>query len=340
MFRVGVTRDFLKPDGNMGFGDIGLKHLESVSGVEWEFIPEDTPELSARQIQPYEAILVLGPRITAESLENADRLRVLARFGVGYDSVDVEACTRSGVALTITPDGVRRPVAGAVITLMLALSHKLLIKDRLTRDGRWSEKLGFMGMGLTGRTLGVVGMGNIGREVFRLAAPFEMRHIASDPYVKQTDLGENSIQLMDLDRLLAESDFVAICSALTPETRSLINTKRIALMKPTAYLINVARGPIVDRQALIDALRKGQIQGAGLDVFEKEPISPDDPLLTMENVILAPHAMCWTDECFRRMGESACQSIVDIASGRIPKHVVNREVIETDAFRQKLAKGV
>lgn len=187
---------------------------------------------------------------------------------------------------------------------------------------------------------GTVGFGNIGREVFHLAAPFEMRHIASDPYVTQIDPRETSVQLVNLETLLAESDFVAICSALTAETRGLINAKRIALMKSTAYLINVARGPIVDQQALINALRTGQIQGAGLDVFEKEPISPDDPLLTMDNVILAPHALCWTDQCFQRMGESACQSIVDIASGRIPKHVVNREVIETDSFRKKLAKRV
>jgi len=150
-FRVGVTRDFLKPDGTLGFGDIGLSLLDE-GGVDWEFLAQDTPTLNPDQVQGYDALLVLAPAVTAHTLEGADRLTIVARFGVGYDKVDVEACSKNGVMLTITPDGVRRPVAVAVMTLVLALSHKLLIKDRLTRAGRWAEKLDYMGMGVTGRT--------------------------------------------------------------------------------------------------------------------------------------------------------------------------------------------
>ena len=163
------------------------------------------------------------------------------------------------------------------MALLLALSHKLLIKDRLTREGRWSEKLHHMGMGLTGRTLGVIGLGNIGRELCDLARPFGMRLVAFDPHVEPDVAVRAGVELMSLEDLLRESDFVCVCCALTPETRHLIDAERIALMKPTAYLINVARGPIIDQAALTEALRTGAIQGAGLDVFETEPVDPTGP---------------------------------------------------------------
>ncbi len=332
-FRVGVTRDFLKPDGSLGFGDIGLDLLEKAPGVTWEFLAENTPELRADQVKGYDALLVLAPRITAATLEDVDRLSIVARFGVGYDNTDVEACTGRGVLITIAPDGVRRPVAAAAMTFLLALSHKLLIKDRLTRAGRWAEKLDHMGTGVTGRTLGVIGLGNIGRELFTLARPFGMRLMAHDPYATSPEPG---VEQVDLDTLLRASDFVCICCALTPETRHLINAERLALMKETAFLINVARGPIVDQQALTGALRERRIQGAGLDVFEKEPIDPNDPLLSLDNVIVTPHAICWTDECFLGIGRSACESILDVAAGRAPRHVVNRAALDHPQLQERL----
>jgi D-3-phosphoglycerate dehydrogenase len=338
VFRVGVTRDFLRPDGSIGFGDIGLSRLDAAEGVEWEFLGQNAEELSAAQVRDYDALLVLAPRVTAATLEGSERLALVARFGVGYDNIDVAACTRHDVLLTITPDGVRRPVAASVLTLVLALSHKLLIKDRLTREGRWAEKLNFMGRGLTGRTLGVIGLGNIGREVFRLAAPLEMRHLAADPFVQPDDVRDTGITLVGLETLLSESDFVVICCALTDQTRHLLDAERLARMKPTAYLINVARGPIVDQQALTAALRENRIAGAGLDVFEREPIAADDPLLALDNVILSPHALCWTDECFLNNGRSAIASILEVAAGRVPATVVNRAVLNSPGLQRKLQR--
>jgi len=322
-FRVGLTRDFLKPDGSIGFGDIGLSMFDSCPNIAWEFLSENRPILGADQIADYDGLLLLASRVTRETLQGANRLSVIARFGVGYDNVDVPACTDAGVMLTITPDGVRRPVAVSAMTLLLALSHKLLMKDRLTRDGRWNEKLNFMGQGVRGRTLGVIGVGNIGREVFRLAAPFEMRHLGFDPYLKTPVEG---VELVSLESLLRESDYVVVCCALTPDTHRLLNAERLKLMKPNAYLINIARGPIVDQAALTVVLTEKRIAGAGLDVFDVEPIAPDDPLLSLDNVILSPHAICWTDECFANIGRSACQTLIDVAAGRIPAHVVNRDV--------------
>lgn len=337
-FRVGLTRDFLRPDGTVGWGDIGLGMLDEASGVEWEFLPDGGRELGAGQIGEYDALIVLGPRVNAATVEGAERLALVARFGVGYDNVDLAACTRNGVAVTITPEGVRRPVASAILALILALAHRLPAKDRIARSGRWDERLDHMGTGLTGRTLGSIGLGNVGREMFALAAPFGMRHLAHDPYADPERAAEAGVELVDLEALLRLSDFVAINCALTPETHHLLDAGRLALMKETAYLVNVARGPIVDGEALTGALREGRLAGAGLDVFEKEPADPEDPIFSLPNVIAAPHALAWTDELALGNGRAACKSVLDVAAGRAPKNVVNGDVLGTPRFVDKLAR--
>ncbi|MBM3947479.1 MAG: dehydrogenase, partial [SAR202 cluster bacterium] len=284
----------------------------------------------------YDAVLLLAPTLTAAGVDGAERLKVVARFGVGYDSVDVDACTRNGILLTITPDGVRRPVAASMVLYLLAMGHKLLIKDRITRAGRWHDRLDHMGVGLTGRTLGLVGLGNIGAEVCRLIAPFGMHVLAADPHASPAAASAVGAEIVGLDTLLARADFVGICCALTPETHHLINAERLARMKPTAFLVNVARGPIVDQAALTQVLQEGRIAGAALDVFEQEPVDPNDPILALENVIVAPHAICWTDECFRGNGTSACQSVVDVFSGRAPRSIVNRDALSHPRLRDLL----
>ena len=223
------------------------------------------------------------------------------------------------------------------MTFLLAVSHKLVIKDRLTRAGRWADRMDHMGTGLTGRTLGVIGFGNIGREVFRLAKPFDLKCIAHDPFFDESAGKELGVEPVDLETLLKTADFVMICCALTPETHGLINAQRLSLMKPTAFLINVARGPIVDQQALTIVLQEGRIQGAGLDVFAEEPIDPQDLLLKLENVVVTPHALSFTDEGARGLADSSCRSILDIAAGRVPQYVVNREVLDHPRFQEKLA---
>jgi phosphoglycerate dehydrogenase-like enzyme len=327
-FRIGITRDVLDANGAPTFGTAPLAVLNH-PGLEWEYLPEPVARIAPAHLARYDALYINAPLVTRETFAQGNgRTRIIARHGVGYDSVDVAACTENGVILTIQPDGVRRPVAVAAITYVLALSQKLLIKDRLTRAGRWGEKVDHMGIGLVGRTLGLIGAGNIGREIMRLAPVFGLRLLVTDPYLDPATITELGGTRVDLDTLLQQSDFVVIACLLNEQTRHMIGARELALMRPTAYLVNMARGPIIDESALIAALRDRRIAGAGIDVFETEPVEPDNPLLTMENTIVTPHALCWTDQCFSGLAESGFRGIVAALAGQRPNGVVNPEVFE------------
>ena len=217
----------------------------------------------------------------------------------------------------ITPDGVRRPVAVSIITLMLALTGKLMIKDRLTREAAagFAKRSDHMGVGLVGRTLGSLGIGNIGAELFRLAKPFDMRFIAHDPFADAAVAAELGIELVGLEDVFRHADILSVSCPLTPQTHHLVNAERLALMKPTSYLINTARGPIVDQKALTKVLQERRIAGAGLDVLEQEPPDADDPILKLDNVIFAPHALCWTDQCFAGNGAADVEAVLDVKQG-------------------------
>ena len=279
-------------------------------------------------------LCVLSAKVTRKTLSSPNRkVKLIARFGVGYDSVDVPACTEKGVLLTITPDGVRRPVAASVIGFILALAHRMFLKDRLTREGRWAEKGNYLGSGLMGRTLGVIGVGNIGAENFQPGAA--LRHGAAglrSRMFRSPPMGSLGVKMVDMDTLLRESDHISVNTLLDDKTKGLIGAREFALMKPTAYFINTARGPVVTESALIEALRTNRIAGAAIDVFEQEPVSPDNPLLKMDNVILAPHAICHTDECMSLLGKSAFRAAVDVAHGRKPHLIVNTEALKHPAW--------
>jgi phosphoglycerate dehydrogenase-like enzyme len=339
-FQVAISRDFLGADGNNVWGDIGLGQLDA-AGVPWRYLPTDTDELLAADLAGFDAVLFAGPAVTARTFATGVRPPVvLARFGVGYDTVDLDACTEHDVAVTITPDGARRPVATAALTLLLAAMHRLSVKDRLVRSGRWADRTRWMGRGLTGRRVGLVGLGNTATDLISLLRPFDVEVLASDPHRTPEAAAAFGASLTDLDTLLATADAVVVMAALTPETHHLLDARRLALMKPDATLVNVARGPILDEAALIDALRAGRLGAAGLDVFETEPIDPDNPLLTMDNVVLSPHALSWTDEMAIGNGSSAVRSILDVHAGRAPAHVVNSAVLHRAGFQQRLAAGV
>jgi D-3-phosphoglycerate dehydrogenase len=337
-FRVALSGDFRNPDGSPVYPDFDLTPLREAPRVEMVLLERSNP-IEAEQVADVDALILLGARFGPESIHANGRLAAVARFGVGYDSVDVEACTAAGIALVITPDGVRRPVAVSIVTLMLALTGKLMIKDKLTREGAagFARRSEHMGVGLVGRVLGSVGVGNIGAELFRLARPLNMRFIAHDPYANPKLAGELGIELVALEEVFRQADIVNISCPLTAETRHLVNAERLALMKPTAYLINTSRGPVVDQRALTRVLQERRIAGAGLDVLEQEPPDADDPILKLDNVILAPHALCWTDQCFAGNGVADVRAVLDIQHGREPRVVVNRSILATDAWKRRMA---
>lgn len=326
-FRVGLSDDLFDTRGEPSFGRAPFCILDEAAPLlAWERLPAGLETVTPELTDGFDALYLNVPKVAESSFgAGPPRTRIIARHGVGYDTIDVAALNRRGIILTNTPLAVRRPVATAALTFMLALAQKLLVKDRLTREGRWAERNDHMGIGLTGRTLGLVGAGSIGREIARVAQPFEMRILATDPYADPHVLAAEGIELAGLHEVLSAADFVVIACLLTPETRHLIGERELREMKPTAYLINVARGPILDEAALVAALRTGTIAGAGLDVFEDEPVAPDNPLLSLPNTIVSPHALCWTDENFGAIARAAMTSIVDALSGRRPVHVVNPE---------------
>jgi D-3-phosphoglycerate dehydrogenase len=322
-FRVGLTHDLLTRGGEPSFGMGPLALLDDDPRIEWEFLPEAVDEITPDIMARYDGLYVNAPRVTAASVARADRrVRIVSRHGVGYDAVDVHALATRGVIATNTPVAVRRPVAVAALTFIFALAGRLIEKDRLTRSGRWSERTSHMGLGFTTRTLGVIGAGGIGRELLALARPFGWKMLAADPYAEAAAVMALGAEYVPLERLLREADFVVVTALLNDETRHLLNATRLAQMKPSAYLINLARGPLVDEAALIAALRRGTIAGAGIDVFEQEPVAPDNPLLAMDNVLVTPHALCWTDECFDAIAREGLACIADFANGRTPKSVI------------------
>jgi phosphoglycerate dehydrogenase-like enzyme len=331
-FRAGLVRGFAT----------GLMAPEALAlldrhGIAHEYFDVAGGAVRAEHIAAYDAVALLGERVGEAALQGAPRLVGVARWGVGYEMIDLDACTAHDVCVFITPNGVRRPVATALLTLLLALTLHLPAKDRLVRRGEWQRKTEFMGEMLTGKVLGTLGLGSIARDFFGLAAPLGMRHIAHDPYVPEASAALAGVQLVDKQTLLRQADVLCITCNLTPETRHAIGGAELAQMKPSAYLINGARGPIVDEAALIDALRAGRLRGAGLDVFEQEPLPLDSPLIGMDNVILAPHALGWTDELVLGNSLSDAEGLVRLSRGEAPDAVVNRAVLERPGFRRKLA---
>ncbi len=332
-FRVGVSRDFLEGDRNV-WGDIGLARLDRPD-VTWEYLPEDVAAFLPEHLAPYDGVLFAAPAVTAASFaDGVPRPLVLSRFGVGYDTVDLAACTGNAVAVTITPDGARKPVATASLAMLLAVLHNLVAKDALVRQHRWSDRTGLMGTGLNGLTIGLFGVGNTGGEFLRLLAPFDVTLIGHDPFCSPERAAALGVRLVDRAELAAASDAVIIMAALTPQTRHAVDAHFLDLMKPSAVLINMARGPIVDEAALIDALGSGSIRAAGLDVFEDEPQSSG--IEKLPNVTLAPHSLSWTSEMSLGNGNSCVDALLAVAAGQAPRFVVNRDVPDSPEFRARL----
>jgi phosphoglycerate dehydrogenase-like enzyme len=335
-FHVALTGDFYDASGQPKFCDLGLGIFADHAHISTTAFGSHSPEVTSDQIGHANGVIVLTPRVTSASLSRPEHLLAIGRFGVGYDSVDVPACTRNHVLAMITTGAVDRPVAEATIGWMLALSHHLLVKDRLVRTGQWDERTRYMGSELRDRTLGVIGLGEIGRCLIQLLAGFGMKPpIAFDPFASEAAFAQSGVRSASLPELLQTADFVSIHCPLTESTRGLIGATELKLMKQDSWLINTARGGIVDEDALYDALKSRQIAGAALDCFDVEPVIQPSRFRDLDNVLLAPHSIAWTEELFRDIGRTACQSMLDLSLGRWPRGVLNPQLRDEPAFREK-----
>jgi phosphoglycerate dehydrogenase-like enzyme len=335
-FILALTADFYDKTGAPKFRDIGLSLFDQHPRIQHRVFTENRKEIGADQIVDVQGVIVLTPTVNAQTVSKSENLLVISRFGVGYDSVDVKACTAADVLVTITVGAVDRSVAEATIGWMIALTHNMRIKDGLVRTGQWDERSKYMGGELRDRTLGVIGLGGIGRKTIELLQAFGMNQpLAFDPFINAEAAAKSGVRLVSLEELLRQSDFVSIHCPLTDKTRGLIGAKELALMKPEAYLLNTARGGIVDENALYAALKERRIAGAALDCFDNEPITSPHRFGEFDNVILAPHSIAWTNELFRDIGRAACQVMIDLSLGKKPHGVLNPEVFDRPGFQDK-----
>lgn len=335
-FVVSLTADFFGADGSPKYRDLGLSVFDEQPQIERRTFAEHRPKIGPDQIDGAQGVIVLTPAVTAETVSRAEHLLAIGRFGVGYDAVDVDACTDADVAVFITAGAVDRSVAEATVGWMVAIAHQVIVKDQLVRRGQWDARSHYMGSELRDRTLGVIGLGGIARATIDLLRGFGMNQpLAFDPFIDAADAKRIGVRLVVLDTLLREADFVSIHCPLNKNTRGLIGANELMLMKPTAYLINTARGGIVDEDALYNLLKEQRIAGAALDCFAQEPVVAPHRFGDLENVLLAPHSIAWTNELFRDIGRTACQGMVDLSLGCMPKGVVNPKVFNRPGFQAK-----
>ncbi len=297
----------------------------------WEVIEAD-PKTYASHLGDCDALVVRSAvKVTKDVLAKAAKLRVIGRAGVGVDNVDLPAATDAGVLVMNTPGGNAVSVAEHALALMLSMARSVPQASVSTKAGKW-EKKKFLGNELRGKTLGVIGLGSAGREVVKRAKPFEMRIVGHDPYISSQSARDLGIELMPLQQLYAESDYITLHVALTPETDHMVNSEALAKMKPGVRIVNCARGELVDPQALKKAMEEGQVAGAALDVFEKEPPG-DDPLFQLENLLATPHIAGSTEEAQEIVGVRIVEQVVEYLKSGVALNAVNMPALTAEQYR-------
>jgi phosphoglycerate dehydrogenase-like enzyme len=352
-FRIAITGDFLNGEGESAYGDLGFGAMDACPYIQYHYIMEHAPqrqdptywdrlyslEVKAEHIADVDALLVLRPWIKPHVFaQGAGDLTFVGRSGAGYDKIDVKTLTENDVALFNLPHVLTHSTASSALMFILALAKRLPAQDRITREARWDLQPQVMGTEIQGKTLGIVGLGASGRELVRLVVPFEMRVIAYSPNADPQQAAALNVELVSLEEVISKSDFISIHSNLTPEKYKMIRADHLNAMKPTAYFVNVARGALVDEAALIRVLQEKRIAGAGLDVFEVEPLPADNPLTQLDNVILTPHFAPATSDIWTSGGRQMAAYILLAARGEVPESIVNNEVLERPGFQAKLGR--
>ncbi len=306
--------------------EIEKQRIEA-SGGRFEAMSSSTEDELIAQVRDADVILVSAKQITRRVVESMPRCKLIIRYGVGLDTLDIPAATDHGIVVAHFPDFCQPEVANHMMMLLLACAKKMPMLDKAVRDGSWRPgPLGPMGA-IGGETLGLVALGNIARAVVPRAQAFGLNVIAYDPYLGEGVFRAYGVERIEtLPELLERSDYVSVHTPLNPDTRHLVGPAELERMKPTAYLINTSRGPVVDQDALVAALDAGQIAGAGLDVFEREPLEAESPFARMENVVLMPHSASYSDQSFEGMRRRVGETVVGLMEGRWPQFVANPRV--------------
>lgn len=307
----------------------GVELLRSQPG--WDVVISNPKEYDAH-LSDCEALIVRSAvKVTKDVLQKSPKLRVIGRAGVGVDNVDLEAATAAGVLVMNTPGGNAISVAEHTLALMLSMARSIPQASASTKSGKW-EKKKFLGNELRGKTLGVVGLGSIGREVVKRAKAFEMKAVAHDPYVSPQTAAALEVQLVTLQELYQQSDFITLHVALTPETNQMLNAAAFAAMKHGVRIVNCARGELVDPKALVDALQSGVVAGASLDVFQKEPPG-DDPLFAIDSLLATPHIAGSTEEAQEIVGVRIVEQMVEYLQNGAAINAVNMPSMTAEQYR-------
>ncbi len=327
-YKVVIT-DFGSPEN-----DIEAAELQA-SGLDYELVRlnASTAEQLMPTVKDADALIVQWAKIDRQVIDSLEKCKIISRYGIGVDMVDLKAAGERGIPVANVNDYCFDEVSTHTLTFLLMLNRHLLTHHLHVKAGNWGKSAvaGGPPSRLNLQTLGIVGMGNIGRAVVEKARPFVAKIIAFDPYLTAEKAAEIGVELVGWEDLLRRSDYISVHVPLTDETRHLFNAAAFAQMKPTAYLINMARGPVVDQPSLVEALKSGKIAGAGLDVLEKEPPDADDPLLKLDNVLFTPHTSSWTAESGVQLRRGVVRNVVDVFQGRQPRSVVNRKELNTVA---------
>lgn len=353
-FEVRYTGDYLDEQGRLAIPDIAVDLYQPYPFIRHGFLTDLSPppgdpgywdrlyslEIAPEHLRDADAIVIFRPWIKASAFRNgAERLVVFGRAGAGIDKIDLAACTAHDVAVFNAPDTLTHATASSAFLLILALAKRLTEQERLVRTARWDLQPHFIGADLPGKVLGIVGLGASGRELARLARPWGMDIIAYSPHADAADASALGVRLVpSLEELLAKADFVSLHNRLDERSRGMIGAPEFRCMKPSAYFINVARGEIVRQSELVQALREGRIAGAGLDVFEHEPLALDDPLLALDNAILTPHWLPTTRDAARLTMGRVAEGVIRAAQGMVPANVVNPAVLDRPGLQAKLAR--
>ncbi len=297
-------------------------------------------QIETHHVAVSNGIVVCRPWVKACAFAGgADSLIGIGRAGIGYDKIDLAACTANDVVVFNSPYGLTHSTASAALFLILGLSRRYFLQERIIRDYRWDLQNEALGDDLTGQTLGIIGLGKTGLELARLIAPFGMRIIAYSPHADPASASALGVTLVgSLGHVLRESDYLSLHCRLTETTRDLIGERELGIMKQTAYLVNVARGELVEEEVLARFLRERRIAGAGLDVFATEPLPLSSSLLQLDNVILTPHWLASTRQAGRATIVPIIEGMLELSHGRLPDNILNGDVLERPGFQSKLQR--